>query len=71
MVHYDRYGTLKTGDDLSQRLAAYDADLARHYRATGRPTTDDSWTHDMDKKFNPWLRDKLRQQLKERGFDFR
>ena len=71
MVHYERYGVQRTGEDLGTRLAAYDADLARHYRATGRPTTDDSWTHDMDKKFNPWLRDKLRQQLKERGFDFR
>ena len=71
MVHYDRYGTQRTDKDMAARLAAYDGALARHYRATGRVTTDDSWTHDMDKKFHPWLRDKLRQQLKERGFDFR
>lgn len=71
MVHYERYGVTRGEGDPASRLAAYDAVLARHYRATGRPTTDDSWTHDMDKKFHPWLRDKLRQQLKERGFDFR
>jgi hypothetical protein len=56
---------------MAERLAAYDAALAHHHRSTGRLTTDDSWTHDMDKKFHPWLRDKLRQQLAERGFDFR
>ncbi len=71
MVHYDQYGTQRGASDLKGHLAAYDAALAKHYRATGRATTDDSWTHDMDKKFHPWLRDKLRQQLKERGFDFR
>lgn len=71
VVHYERYGAQRAEGDMASRLAAYDADLARHYRATGRPTTDDSWTHDMDKKFHPWLRDKLRQQLEERGFDFR
>ncbi len=71
MVHYDRYGNQRGAGDLGSHLAAYDSVLARHYRATGRPTTDDSWSHDMDKKFHPWLRDKLRQQLKERGFDFR
>lgn len=71
MVHYDQYGRQRGAGDLAAYLAAYDAALAKHYRATGRSTTDDSWTHDMDKKFHPWLRDKLRQQLKERGFDFR
>lgn len=71
MVHYDQYGNQPGAADLKTHLAGYDAELAKHYRATGRTTTDDSWTHDMDKKFNPWLRDKLRQQLKERGFDFR
>ncbi|MBM3533759.1 MAG: NADPH-dependent oxidoreductase [Alphaproteobacteria bacterium] len=71
MVHYERYGAQRGASGMAAHLAAYDAALAKHYRATGRATTDDSWTHDMDKKFHPWLRDKLRQQLKERGFDFR
>ncbi|MBM3547392.1 MAG: NADPH-dependent oxidoreductase [Alphaproteobacteria bacterium] len=71
MVHYDQYGKQRTDMDMAARLGAYDSALAKHYRGTGRATTDDSWTHDMDKKFHPWLRDKLRQQLKERGFDFR
>ncbi len=71
MVHYDQYGAQRGAADMAGHLAAYDAALARHYRAAGRPTTDDSWSHDMDRKFHPWLRDRLRQQLKERGFDFR
>lgn len=71
MVHYERYGSQRGAAGLERHLAAYDTVLAKHYRATGRATTDDSWTHDMDKKFHPWLRDKLREQLKERGFDFR
>ena len=45
--------------------------LARHYRGTGRQTPDDSWSHDMDKKFHPYLRDSLRDALRELGFDFR
>ena len=36
-----------------------------------RLVTPDSWSHDMDKKFHPQLRDNLRAQLKELGFDFR
>ena len=31
----------------------------------------DSWSHDMDKKFHPQLREGLRAQLKKQGFDFR
>jgi hypothetical protein len=45
--------------------------LAAHYESIGKPTTPDSWTHDMDKKFHPPLRDKLREELKTQGFDFR
>jgi nitroreductase len=71
MVHYERYGAQRGAADMTARLAAYDAALAKHYRGTGRATTDDSWTRAMDEKFHPWLRDRLRQQLKERGFDFR
>ena len=37
----------------------------------GKTTTDDSWSHDMDKKFVPQLRDQLREELQTLGFDFR
>ncbi len=71
IVHYERHGATRADRDAAAALDGYDAVLAAHYRATGRATTDDSWTHDMDRKFHPPLRDRLRQQLKERGFDFR
>ncbi len=67
MVHrerYDRAAALGALDD-------YDAELSAHYTSKGVETTPDSWTHDMDKKFNPPLRDKLREHLKTLGFDFR
>ncbi len=71
MVHYERYGGLRDNRDVAQSLDDYDAALAAHYEDIGKPTTADSWTHDMDKKFDPQLRDNLRQQLKAQGFDFR
>ncbi len=71
MVHYERHGGLRDDRGPAAMLADYDADLARHYGTEGRPTTAQSWTHDMDKKFCPQLRDNLRRQLAERGFDFR
>jgi FMN reductase (NADPH) len=71
MVHYERYGALRDNRELAQSLDDYDATLAKHYEGIGKPTTADSWTHDMGKKFSPQLRDNLRQQLKELGFDFR
>ena len=66
-VHYEKYdkdATIASLDD-------YDRALAAHYASIGKPTTPDSWTHDMDKKFHPPLRDKLREELKTQGFDFR
>lgn len=71
LVHYERYGETRSGADAAAVAEAYDAALAVHYRGQGRATTDDSWTHDMDRKFHPPLRDDLRQRLKELGFDFR
>lgn len=71
IVHYDHYGALRDNRTSEQILADYDSALANHYESTGKSTTPDSWTGDMDKKFNPQLRDNLRAQLKELGFDFR
>ena len=66
-IHYERYKT----EDLEEALDAYDAELAAHYKSIGKTTTTDSWTRDIDEKFAVPRRDKLRQQLKEMGFDFR
>ena len=67
MVHEERYDR----DKMKDLLETYDPVLAQHYRENGRETTDDSWTHDMDKKFHPYLRGGLRDALRELGFDFR
>lgn len=66
-IHYEKYQT----EGLDAALDAYDAELAAHYNAIGKSTTPDSWTRDIDAKFAVPRRDKLRQQLKEMGFDFR
>lgn len=66
IVHEERYDTAK----MPALVDAYDAELASHYRADGRQTTDDSWSHDVDAKFSARPRDTLRQTLKDLGFDF-
>lgn len=71
LVHYERHGGGRDDRGMSAALAAYDGELAAHYGEVGRPTTVDSWTHDMDRKFHPPLRDNLRRELAELGFDFR
>lgn len=71
LVHFEQYGKNRSGSDAKQVVDDYDAALAKHYRGQGRQTTDASWSDDMDKKFHPWLRDDLRERLKELGFDFR
>ena len=71
MVHYEHYGALRDDRDMAQGVSAYDATLAAHYTATGKPTTPDSWTHETGSKFNVQPREKLRSELKARGFDFR
>lgn len=70
VVHFERYGATRDGRDLASALAAYDRALAAHYAAVGKPTTPDSWTRDMDLKFHQPLRENLRRELKELGFDF-
>lgn len=67
IVHYERY-------DLEKSLGAigpYNAALKAHYDAIGKPTTEESWSADVDKKFSLKPRDHLRGALKKRGFDFR
>ena len=70
VVHDEHYGNQGAAFDVSQAIDAYDAALARHYESVGKATTPDSWTHDVDKKFSPQLRQGLREQLRQRGFDF-
>jgi nitroreductase len=70
MVHYDTYGNQRVAGGPEAAVAAYDKALAEHYRATGKTTTDDSWSHDMDRKFVARLRDKLKAEVAAQGFDF-
>lgn len=71
MVHENRYGMLRGNRAMVEEVADYDAALAAHYASVGKPTTPDSWSDEMDKKFVPQLRDELRAQLRALGFDFR
>jgi nitroreductase len=70
VVHRERYGNQGEGFNADAALDAYDAALAAHYTSTGKSTTPDSWTRDIDKKFHPQLRQGLREQLRQLGFDF-
>jgi nitroreductase len=70
VVHRERYGSKTNAVDAEAALDDYDRALAAHYERIGKVTTIDSWTHDMDRKFHPALRNDLRQQLKQLGFDF-
>lgn len=69
-VHYEQYGRAKDGGAVDPKVAAYDKALADHYKSRGMPTADDSWSHDMMKKFVPEPRQNLRAELAEQGFDF-
>ena len=66
-IHYERHDN----ENLEEALDAYDAELAGHYDSIGKETTRDSWTRDIHEKFSVPRRDKLREYLKEMGFDFR
>ena len=71
MVHYERYGNLRDSGSLAEGVSAYDAALAAHYAASGKPTAPDSWTHETGSKFHQQPRPNLRAELKGRGFDFK
>ena len=70
MVHYEKYGNHQGGSDSGEMVEAYDQNLSAHYTSINKPTTPDSWTHDIAKKFSPQPREGLREALKQRGFDF-
>lgn len=69
-IHWEQYGRTKEGGAVDPAVDQYDKALAAHYRGIGIKTTDDSWTHDMAKKFMPEPRENLRAELKGQGFDF-
>ena len=71
LVHYERYGNLRDSRSMVEGIAAYDAVLAAHYASTGKVTTPDSWTHETGSKMGQHPRERLRAELKERGFHFR
>ena len=66
MVHREQYDTGKMKD----MVGRYDDALAEHYRGTGRMTNDNSWSNEVDEKFNPQPRADLRTTLASMGFDF-
>lgn len=66
MVHEERYDDEKCVSNIND----YDAKLADHYRAQGRPTNAASWSEDVATKFSVRPRDTLRATLKDMGFDF-
>jgi len=70
MVHYEQFGNHKEGLTMLDGVAAYDRQLAAHYRGQGRTTNDDSWTAEVAKKFSVRPRQKLRAELAGQGFDF-
>jgi FMN reductase (NADPH) len=69
-VHHDQYGNQKDDRGLADQLGTYDEQLSSHYTSIGKETTPDSWTNDIHSKFAEPRRTELRDQLKERGFDF-
>jgi nitroreductase len=70
MVHYERYGGFSDDRSTEQRLNDYDTALAAHYTATNKPTHPNSWSYEIDKKFVDQPRARLREQLRDLGFDF-
>ena len=70
VVHYEQYGRTRDGGAVDPAVAAYDKALAAHYKSLDMPTADDSWTHDVAKKFMPEPRENLRKELASLGFDF-
>ena len=67
VIHYERYDAAKAVGIVSP----YNAQLKAHYDEINKPTDDDSWSADVDKKYAERPRDHLRAALKGRGFDFR
>ena len=67
VIHYERYDAAKAVGIVSP----YNAQLKAHYDDINKPTDDDSWSADVDKKYAERPRDHLRAALKGRGFDFR
>ena len=70
MVHYEKYGNYQGVSDSAEMVERYDESLSAHYTSINKPTTPDSWTDAIAKKFSPQPRAGLREALKERGFDF-
>lgn len=68
-VHYERWGAGRASEQ-DAHLDQYDKDLAAHYESRGMPTAPDSWSHEINAKFNNDLRKTLRGDLKQLGFDF-
>lgn len=68
-VHHERWGAGPAGKQ-DELLTQYDRDLAAHYESRGMRTAPDSWSAEINAKFNNDLRKTLRGDLKKLGFDF-
>jgi len=64
IVHQEVWGNANR----DQAVAAYDQELARHYRDQGRDTPDAAWSYTTAEKYNLKRRLELRQQLTRLGF---
>lgn len=67
IIHYERYNT---DVDITDALHQYDAELADHYRNTGRTTGEAAWTGVIAEKFSRPQRPHLRTVLEKLGFRF-
>ena len=67
IIHHERYDAAKA----LAAVPAYNAELRAHYQSIGKPTDEESWSADVDKKYAERPRDHLRAALRKRGFDFR
>jgi hypothetical protein len=66
VVHREQFDA----DKMKQFVTRYDDALAQHYRGEGKTTNDNSWSNEVDAKFNPQPRATLRASLAQMGFDF-
>lgn len=66
VIHFERY----SHEDPTAALAAYDRDLAQHYRDEGRSTPDAAWTGVIASKFSHFNRPELKAILAKLGLRF-
>ncbi len=66
IVHEEQYNQ----DNVASSILNYDAQLAQHYRNTGRETPDAAWSGIISERFSQKRRPHLHRELEELGFSF-